>query len=405
MSGPFGGYPWGSPDRDGFEALGFDPAPGSLPGIESMVRDLQRAAKELQDAHTSVLRASNNGQAWQGEAADAFSARIAKLPQQLATAQDSFTSAYRTMDSWHGRLADLQRRADEEERQAKDARDRRNRAAGNPDLKLAGLSFGDDRQLADAEARYKAANAELATADAELSAIVAQAKHMRGDHDRLAQEAAAAIARAASRAPDGPGWFAKLVDGIEGFVAANLELADAALKWVQDHANAIAAIGDLLSNASTAVGLAGLALHCIPTPWTEAAAVALDGVSVGLAGGALAAHSVAALAGADVPPMSFATDIMGTVPVVGSLGKLGKAGAALARAGDEANVVGAAGTSLSVTGWLMDSSGLRVFLPRNDRQGIETATGGSLLVGIENSWHDGYQKDKAATREKAGASR
>lgn len=40
-----------------------------------------------------MARVSHHGGDWQGEAADAFSARIGKLPAQLDTAYESFTAA------------------------------------------------------------------------------------------------------------------------------------------------------------------------------------------------------------------------------------------------------------------------------------------------------------------------
>ncbi|AXI77933.1 WXG100 family type VII secretion target [Peterkaempfera bronchialis] len=388
---------WAAPlDREGFDAIGFDPSPGSLPGIQALVGDLQQAAKELQDACDSVRRASNNGQAWQGEAADAFSARIAKLPGQLDVAHASFESARRTMADWHDRLATMQQQAADQEAQAKAAKARRDQAADNPDLKLAGVWLPDD-QLPDAEARFRKAQADLHVADADLQAIIARAEALRADHDQLAQQAAQAVAKAGDQAPDGPGWFANLLDSVKKIAAAHIQLAKDAMAWAKAHANAIAAVGDLLSNASTLVGL--VALGCAAVGLEPAAAV-LDGVSIGLSGAALGVHSVAALAGADVPLSSFAVDVMGTLPVLGALGKAGKLGtdaAKVAKATKFGDDAGKWGTGYSVIGWLGDASGVKQFVPRDNRQwGEVMLPGGPLLVGLENAWQDGSEKDKAA---------
>lgn len=80
-------------DRAGFAGVGFDPAPGDTAGVETLAAGLRQAAKEIEDARQIVARVSHHGGDWQGEAADAFSARIGKLPAQLDTAYESFTAA------------------------------------------------------------------------------------------------------------------------------------------------------------------------------------------------------------------------------------------------------------------------------------------------------------------------
>ncbi|MGW4697061.1 hypothetical protein ACWEO1_32305 [Kitasatospora cineracea] len=392
---------WAAPtDREGFDALGFDPAPGSLPGIDELVRDLQQAAKELEDARSSVNRASCGGGAWQGEAADAFSARIAKLPGQLDVAQASFSSAYTALAGWRDQLAGLQRTAADQEEQARAAKARRARAADNPDLKLGGLWFQDERQLADAESRLRKADAELRAADADLQGIVARAEALRAEHDQLARQAARVVARAGEDAPDGPGWFANLMDSVKKVAQAHVQLAKEAMEWARSHANAIAAVGDLLSNASTLVGLGSIALAGagLVFPPLEVGAAALNAVSMGLSGAALAAHGVAAAAGADVPPLSFAVDVMGMVPVIGEVGKTGKLAASLFAREAVGNGVALGATGISLDGWSKDASGLRQFLPRDGGQWGELLLGGPLLVGLDNAWHDGSEKDKAAAR-------
>ncbi|MFD8320972.1 putative T7SS-secreted protein [Kitasatospora purpeofusca] len=399
MAGP--GFPgWGPKvERDGFPALGFDPAPGSLSGVDTLVKDLRLAAKELNDARGSVQRASRNGQAWQGEAADAFSARIAKLPGQLDTAHTSFSSAAATMAGWREQLAGMQLRADDQEARAKAARAERQKAADDPDLDLGGLWFQDGQQAEEATAKLRSAQARLKTADAELDTILAQAEELRAEHDRLAQEAARAVDKAGDAAPDGPGWFARLMDGVKQLAAAHIQLAKDAAQWVKDHANAIAAVGDLLSNASTLVGLAaiGVAAAGVFFPPLEVVAGGLGAVSMGLSGAALGAHAVAKAAGADVPPLSLAVDVMGVVPVIGTVGKTGKLAASLFTREAVGNGVSLGGTGITLDGWSKDAAGLKQFLPRGGRQwGELLLPGGPLIVGLENAWEDGSQKDKVA---------
>ncbi len=399
MAGP--GFPgWGPKvERDGFDALGFDPAPGSLGGVDTLVKDLRLAAKELNDARGSVQRASRNGEAWQGEAADAFSARIAKLPGQLDTAHTSFSSAAATMAGWRDQLAGMQTRADDQESRAKAAKAKRQKAADDPDLDLDGLWFQDGQQAEEATAKLRSAQARLKTADAELEAILAQAEELRAEHDRLAQEAARAVGKAGDAAPDGPGWFARLMEGVKQLAAAHIQLAKDAAQWVKDHANAIAAVGDLLSNASTLVGLAaiGVAAAGVFFPPLEVVAGGLGAVSMGLSGAALGAHAAAKAAGADVPPLSLAVDVMGVVPVIGTVGKAGKLATSLFAREAVGNGVSLGGTGITLDGWSKDAGGLKQFLPRGGRQwGELLLPGGPLIVGLENAWQDGSQKDKAA---------
>ncbi|MFJ6216493.1 hypothetical protein ACIQGZ_24665 [Streptomyces sp. NPDC092296] len=388
-----------SVDRDGFDALGFDPAPGSPSGVEALVTDLQQAAAQLEDAYHSVQRASDNGQSWQGEAADAFSARIAKLPGQLDTAHTSFSAAYRTLAGWQQQLVSMQSTAADQEEQASAAKARRDQAADDPALGLGGTWYADEQQAEEATARLRTAEARLNAADAELKAVIAEARALRAEHDQLAQEAARAVKQAGDQAPDGPGWFSRLMDDVKKLADLHIQLAKDAMDWVKAHANAIAAVGDLLANASTLAGLASIALAGagLVFPPLEVGAAALDAVSIGLSGAALGVHTIAAVAGADVSPLTFAVDGMGLVPVVGEVGKTGKLASSLFERGVVGSGVGLGATGISLDGWSKDAGGLGQFMPRGGRQwGELLLPGGPLLVGMENAWDDGSAKDREA---------
>ncbi|MFE2910827.1 putative T7SS-secreted protein [Kitasatospora indigofera] len=388
-------------DRPGFEGIGFDPAPGDTGGVEALAGDLRQAAKEIDDARKIVARVSHKGGDWQGGAADSFSARISKLPAQLDTAHASFTTAYTALHSWRDQLADLQHRAADDEKQAEAARTRLATARSNPDLKLAGQWLPDDL-VEDATLRFKTASADLQVATGELNQIIARAEALRHQHDQLATEAAVAVKRAGDQAPDGPGWFGHLMDEVHKVVTLHIQLAEDAAAWARAHANSIAAVGDLLSNASTLTGLASIALAGAGVffPPLEIGAAALNGASMALSGAALGFHGVAAAAGADVPLLSFAVDVMGMVPVVGELGKAAPLAVSLYERQVLGTGVGLGATGLSLGGWSQDPSGLEQFLPRGPRQwGELLLPGGVLGIGMENAWKDGSAKDDAAVQD------
>ncbi|MFE2914047.1 putative T7SS-secreted protein [Kitasatospora indigofera] len=397
-------------DRAGFAGIGFDPAPGDTAGVEVLAAGLRQAAKEIDDARQIVARVSHNGSDWQGEAADAFSARIGKLPAQLDTAHASFTTACTTLHAWRDQLADLQRRADDDEKQAEAARTKLTTAKNNPDLKLAG-QWLPDNLVEDATRRFNAASADLQAATDELDRIIARADDLRHRHDQLAIEAAVAVKRAADQAPNGPGWFAHLMDEVQKVVALHVQLAEDAAAWARDHANAIKAVGDMLSNASSMLGLLSLTLLGATVATAEipplamalgTAAGVLGGMSTALSGGALGVHTVAAAAGADVPATSFAFDVAGAVPVVGTLGKAGQVGAKIIGYSREADAVSGTGSAISGVGWIDDATGIQQFLPRSKRQFAEALAGGFLGIGLENAWKDGSKADQATKDAKDG---
>lgn len=193
-------------------------------------------------------------------------------------------------------------------------------------------------------------------------------------------------------------FFDRVREGFEQLIEAHAWLANEVADWVKEHANAIAAIGDVLSTLSTVIGVVGLALDA--TGIGAPAGVILGAVSGGLAAGALVVHGGAALAGADVSWRTFAEDAAGVV----SLG----AGSALLKGADMAEktvaavaggekFLGIGGTADSIWASVEDSTAVGYFIPRDVRQGVEMAVpGGGLAVAFENAWNTGSEKDRTA---------
>ena len=407
---------------DAFPGLGFDPAPGSLETVASLASSLGAARKELAEALATVRQVASGGSTWQGEAAEGFARRLGQLPQHLDTAQQSFGEAADELQTWQSQLGTMKRQAQQLEAQAEAARRSVRQAQGSPDLGLAGQSFSTGPELEQAERRYQAATAALNSAEAELDGLVEQAKRLLEQHRGLAETVAAAVDRAAHLAPSGPGFFHRILDGMEDLVQGQIKLAEDVESWVKAHANAINAVGDMLATASTAVGILGCVLDCTPLAPVGAA---LDVTSSVLAGGALGAHLVAKAAGAPVSDKTLLEDGIGVATLgfgksAEAVGKAAEAGAkapavvrALAQGDKFSGALNAAGISLSMKDAADDHTGLGYFVPQNKREVAELGAGnlvpgvgplvGPLAVGFENAWKHGSAEDREAAAARAGS--
>ncbi|MFC1420204.1 hypothetical protein [Streptacidiphilus cavernicola] len=404
---------------DAFPGIGFDPAPGSLDTVASLASSLATAQQELAEALATVRQVASGGEAWQGAAAEGFAQRVGQLPQHLDTAQQSFGEAAEELESWQSQLGGMKNQARELEAQAEAARRNVQQAQGSPDLGLAGQTFTTGPELEQAERRYQAATATLNRAEAELDGLVEQAKRLLEQHRGLAESVAAAVERAAHLAPSGPGFFHRIMDGMEDLVRSQIKLAEDVGNWVKAHANAINAVGDMLATASTAVGILGCVLDCTPLAPVGAA---LDVTSSVLAGGALTAHLVAKAAGAPVSDTTLLEDGIGVATLgfgksAEAVGKAAEAGTkvpgvirAVAQGDKLSGALNAAGLSLSLKDTADNPTGLGYFVPHNTRQAAELGVGnvvapgaGILAVGFENAWKHGSAEDREAAQARAGS--
>ncbi|WP_457032476.1 hypothetical protein [Kitasatospora sp. P5_F3] len=399
-------------ERD-FPALGFDPAPGDPGRIDALVLQLTTSAKYLEDAHATLTRAVSGDAGWQGDAASGFTAKIQPLPRQLEIARQSFDRAARELDRWGADLAGLKSKAHAYEDSAQAAKARLKRAKDNPDLDLVNVLFTDGDQLADAERRLAAAAREVDSAEDELADLRRQAAELSALHEDLSEKCAAALRAAAEQAPDGPGLLARLGESIEQVAMLQIKAGQEVVKFVQDHANSIAAVGDVLSTISAVTGVVGLALD--GTAVGAIVGVPLEVVS-GVTGlGALGLHGVAKAGGADVSWATLGEDALG-----GLTFGIGRAGAMAAREGEAAGKIvtaiargdgvgGAVGDFMDVKSLLGSDETLSYFVPQNDRQVAQVGIGmvggpitSPLLIShaFENSWKAGVEKDRQAAAER-----
>lgn len=104
----------------GFDALGFDPAPGGLGQVEASAERYRRASERLglaRDAMAALVQPAP----WDGDASEACARRVADLREYLDSAARSMSQAAAALTDWHGELSEFQRRAWELELQARDA--------------------------------------------------------------------------------------------------------------------------------------------------------------------------------------------------------------------------------------------------------------------------------------------
>lgn len=296
-----------------FPALGFDPAPGTTERVGALAADLASVATELGAARQALTSIGRSGGIWQGDAAEAFRGKLGELPEYLDKANRSLGDAARTLDQWSADLTSMQTTAAQYEAEALQILQRLRAAESNPALGLAGLTFSDDASLAQAQARYDAAIAELDLASKELDAVRALARRLLTQHDELVREVAAALRRAKDEAPKEPGLLDRLVGG---FVDGITKLASATWQWVHDHADLIARFGDIMGKISTA-----LAVLAIATAPFEPVGAIFAGVAAGTSLMALGAHGLAKAAGAKVGWGSMVGDALGALPFVGGMAR------------------------------------------------------------------------------------
>ncbi|MFD0572094.1 hypothetical protein ACFQ0T_26385 [Kitasatospora gansuensis] len=395
-------------ERD-FPALGFDPAPGDPGRIDALVLQLTTSAKYLEDAHATLTRAVSGDAGWQGDAASGFAAKIQPLPRQLEIARQSFDRAARELDRWGADLAGLKSKAHAYEDSAQAAKARLKRAKDNPDLDLANVLFTDGDQLADAERRLAAAAHEVDSAEDELAGLRRQAAELSALHEDLSEKCAAALRAAAEEAPDGPGLLARLGESIEQVAMLQIKAYQEVVKFVQDHANSIAAVGDVLSSVSAVTGLVGAGLDAIPGGAIVGGPL---GVISGVTGlGAFGLHGVAKAGGADVSWGKLGEDALSSLTF--GVGRAAEAGGQVS-AGVVAVAVGAKpasdgiGAILDFKELLGGAETLEYFVPQNNRQKAElgfglmpvVGTGMLLAPAFENAWNAGAEKDRQAAAER-----
>ncbi|MEU5213969.1 putative T7SS-secreted protein [Streptomyces sp. NPDC020742] len=380
-------------DAAGYPGIGFDPAPGNLSAVRALVDQSFDAHRKLSSVWQTLSSITRGGEEWSGIAADAFSMQVKDLPKLVDSATQSFYDCGFQLNEWSAKLETMKSRATDMEARAVTARSRQRDAEENPDLGLAGHTFETDEELHNAEQRLNKAVKELDSARNALNSLIEDARRLKQQHDEAAEKVAEAIRRASEAAPNEPGWLDRLGDAIKSLAEAQALLANQAWDWVKNHANAIAALGDVMSTVSAVTGLVGVG----------AAALGLEPLAVGLevgssvfAAGAFALHGVARVAGGEdvVSNRTLTQDALGMIPLGAAARVGGELGTAMlkSRAANGAAGFGLADSWASLVG---DPSVFENFVPKNPGQAIGMVAS-PLFPALQNAWNKGSAKDRAA---------
>ncbi|MFM9369192.1 putative T7SS-secreted protein [Streptomyces sp. Da 82-17] len=378
-----------------FPALGFDPAPGSPAAVTTLAQDVHGTYTKLKAADDVLSDIIKGTGGWTGIAADAFTSKVRELPKILSEATSSFQRTSSALTDWQGQLSTMKQTAIDYETRAQQARSRLRDAEMNPDLHISG-NFTPE-EAAQMQRRVDQAVEQVNAANRDLEAIITEAKELLARHDEIAETIAQQVQKACEAAPDEPGFWDRLLDGIESINQGLAQLANMTWDWVKDHADNIANIGDVFSVMSTVTGIAGFTLTAVglgvsavfpPAAPVGLAVAGVGGVlevtSGGLAAGALALHGVARLAGLEkVSDRTLIEDTLGAV-------SFGTSGAATAVLKGVSNLTGRGSAASGGLGLADNPAALEHFAPKDTRQAAEMALpGGPLFVALENAWNAG----------------
>ncbi|MFJ9901885.1 enoyl-CoA hydratase/isomerase family protein [Streptomyces sp. NPDC101152] len=227
--------------------------------------------------------------AWKGKTALAFSEYIGKdVTPLIRKSHDSFDKASRALHRWANELQDFQDRADRLEKTAGEKLDAKSKAQAKADGK------GSD---------------DLAKASSAVDGVIQKVHELEDEYRHAARQISKELDKAGDIAPAEPGFWDKLGHGIAS-------AWDATGTWIEDHADLIKEIGDILSDITTVLGV----LAIITLPFEPLGAI-FGAAAVLTSGLALVAHSVAMAGGADVSWMTMGTDALGLLPGIGLFGK------------------------------------------------------------------------------------
>lgn len=362
-----------------YEALGFDPAPGEVERITASAEQYGRVSKQLTAAMEAIESIIDQRGVWEGEASEAFARRVGDLPKYLGKATESMSEASKAVGDWSTSLAEMQRKAQDLEFQARRARDDAEAARQNPAFELAGQTFTDQAALDAAQRALDEATRRLDVAIDKLERIIEDAERLREHHDEAAERIADLIDRAREIAPDKPGMLSGALDALgDALSDAFNDVIDFATDVIQeigdfiaDNANLIAQISTILGDISTVIGVVA---DFLPPP----ADTIVGAVSLGLGVYALGGHLLAKAAGADV---SWETIMLDSVGVgTGLVGLIPLVPGGVANAAFQAGYEGAARFNGEDGGTTVGK-----FIPRDGRQWA-MAAGGILVPGLGGAY-------------------
>ncbi|MFE1014085.1 enoyl-CoA hydratase/isomerase family protein [Streptomyces sp. NPDC058794] len=273
--------------RPAFPHIGWDPTPGDVHDTREIAKKLGRLASELGTAVKELERIECG--AWKGKTAIAFTEYIGEdVTPLIRKSYESFDKASRALHRWANDLDGFQGEADRLEKSAGEKLDAK----------------------ADAEAKADGKGSkELGEASSAVDGVIQKVHDLEERYKEAARAISKELDKAADMAPNEPGFWDKLGQGIS-------DAWDATGEWLKEHADLIRAIGDVLSNITAVLGL----LAIVTLPFPPLAALFGTAALIG-AGLSLATHGVAKAAGADVSWATLGLDALGLMPGIGMFSK------------------------------------------------------------------------------------
>jgi hypothetical protein len=173
-----------------YPGLGFDPAPGDPRAVDGVSARCRTAARAL-EADPAVGEAVRRCQQWSGQGADAFAARLGRLPARLQASREVLAAMAEILDGWSSTLLGNQRRADDLDRTARRLRRQITEATDDVERAATDAQFATGPAAAQAIATRDAAQQRLDALQADLDRVRDEARVLERDHvveaDRVAE--------------------------------------------------------------------------------------------------------------------------------------------------------------------------------------------------------------------------
>jgi uncharacterized protein YukE len=202
-----------------FPALGFDPTPGELSAVGTVLESLQNAFSQMRECSTRLLDAVSitDDSEWGGSAAEEFSDHGDDLPQALNTGAESINAVGNALNSWAGTMAANQAKAEQLESKAKKLKEQLAEAGSQVDSAAGAIPRSTDNPNYDtAYANFLDAVSKEAKLREALEQVIEDAKRLQAKHEREADTTAEAIRSGPDDAfkPENDGFGVQLLDGI-----------------------------------------------------------------------------------------------------------------------------------------------------------------------------------------------
>jgi len=234
--------------------LGWNPVPGIPHEVDTLRQKVTSAATSLRSCHNQIDKLLGESSYWEGDAAEKFRETLdGDLPTYVKNAARSLEKASAQLKRWDEELTsnrDLARKYDDEAGEKKGAANKARAgvetAEKHPDLKLGGKNYPSQEEADAATERLRAAERELASAQASLTKanesyddVIAKAKKLDTQHETEAKAVAGKLNDATDKLAPKSGLTKALEAIWDGIKSVG--------QFLLDHAGTIGAIAGLLA--------------------------------------------------------------------------------------------------------------------------------------------------------------